>query len=209
MSSHLAGDDTVCHLYDSRVARWKPNARDRLVRAAAELFAERGFDETTIPDITARAGLTTRTYFRHFPDKREVLFTDEDKMPALAVRLIHTAPAGLQPFEVLAHGLPTLAGAIENRRDELHQRRTIIDSHEGLRERELRKMAVLVDAITNAFRLRGTDDLTAAVVAETGVAIVKISLQRWISTPDRDLAGVLTETLNALTAAATALDRAT
>lgn len=179
------------------------------MRAAVELFAERGFDDTTIPDITARAGLTTRTYFRHFPDKREVLFTDEDEMPILAARLIHAAPAGLTAFEVLAHGLPTLAAAFGYRRDELLQRRRIIDSHEGLRERELRKMATLVDAITHAFRQRGTDDVTAAVAAETGVAIVKISLQRWMDTPNQELGSVLTETLNALTTAATAPNRVT
>jgi len=191
------------------MARWEPDARERLVRAALELFADRGFDDTTIPDITARAGLTTRSYFRHFPDKREVLFTDEDEMPTLAARLVLAAPAELTAFQVLARGVPTLAAAFENRREELLQRRKIIDSHDGLRERELRKMATLVDAITHAFGQRGTDDLTAAVVAETGVAIVKISLQRWMNTPGQDLASVLTETLNVLTAAATAPNQVT
>ena len=61
------------------MGRWEPDARDRLERAALELFVEHGFDPVTVPEITARAGLTTRTFFRHFADKREVLFADADR----------------------------------------------------------------------------------------------------------------------------------
>lgn len=170
-----------------RMNRWEPNARDRLERAALALFHDHGFDNVTVPAITARAGLTTRTFFRHFADKREVLFTDADQMPALAARLVHDAPPGLGPIELVAHGLPTLAAtAFEGRLEQLKQRKAIIDGNHGLRERELRKMEQLVDAIAEAFRHRGVDDLTAAVTAETAVGVVKVALRRWIDSDGQE-----------------------
>lgn len=168
------------------MGRWEPGAQDRLERAALELFLRHGFDRVTVPDITARAGLTTRTFFRHFADKREVLFADADQMPALAARLVLDAPPELGPIDVVAHGLPTLASAFEGRLHQLRQRKAVIDDHDGLRERELHKMERLVDAIADAFRRRGVDDLTAAVVAETAVGVVKVALHRWITSDGRE-----------------------
>ncbi len=91
------------------MGRWQPNARGRLERAAVELFAEQGFAATTVPQIAARAGLTTRTFFRHFADKREVLFAGDEELPALVARLVADAPAALGPMLVIAHGLETIA----------------------------------------------------------------------------------------------------
>jgi AcrR family transcriptional regulator len=162
------------------MSRWQPDARDRLERAALDLFSERGFDGVTVPEITARAGLTTRTFHRHFADKREVLFADAGQMPALATRLIMEAPRGLGPIDVVAHGLPVIASAFEGRLGPLKQRKAVIDSHDGLRERELRKMEQLTGSITEAFRRRGVDQLTAAVVAETAVGVVKVGLRCWL-----------------------------
>jgi AcrR family transcriptional regulator len=144
------------------MGRWEPDARDRLERAALDLFTERGFDQVTVPEITARAGLTTRTFFRHFADKREVLFADADQMPARAAELVLRSPSGLSPIDVVLHGL-----------------------NDGLRERELRKMESLVNAITEAFCQRGTDPITAAVIAETAVGVVKVALRRWIDSDGR------------------------
>ena len=151
------------------MGRWEPDTRDRLERAALELFVDHGFDAVTVPEITARAGLTTRTFFRHFADKREVLFADADQMPILATSLVLGAPPDLGPMDVFAQGLATLAKAFEGRLPQLKKRRAVIDGNDGLRERELRKMERLVDAIADAFRRRGVDDLTAAVAAETAV----------------------------------------
>ncbi len=162
------------------MGRWAPDARERLERAALDLFAEHGFDAVTVPDITARAGLTTRTFFRHFTDKREVLFADADQMPVLAARLVLDAPPGLGPVAVVARGLPVLGAAFEGRLDQLKRRGAVVAGHEGLRERELRKLESVVDAIADAFRARGVDDLTAAVVAEIAVGVVKVALRRWI-----------------------------
>ncbi len=181
------------------MSRWEPDTRDRLERAALELFCERGFDRVTVPEITARAGLTTRTFHRHFLDKREVLFVDADGMRDLAARLVLEAPSELGPIDVVAHGLPTLADAFEGRLEQVKQRKAIIDGHDGLRERELRKMERLVDAIAEAFRRRGVDDETAAVVAETAVGNVKVALRRWLETPDhQSLCAIMTDSLTRL-----------
>ena len=174
------------------MARWVPDTRNRLERAALELFFERGFDAVTVPDITAHVGLTTRTYFRHFADKREVLFADSEEMPALAARLVLDAPPDLGPVEVMAHGLPTLAAsAFDGRLELLTLRRKIIDAHAGLRERELQKMEQLVEAIADAFRRRGVDDHTAAVVAETAIGVVKVSLRLWVASPHPEPLGMI------------------
>jgi AcrR family transcriptional regulator len=179
------------------MGRWEPDARDRIERAALDLFGERGFDSVTVPEITARAGLTTRTFFRHFADKREVLFAGADQMPALVTRLVLDAPPELGPADVVAHGLATLAAAaFEGRLDQLKQRKAVIDGHDGLRERELRKLERLVDAIAEAFRGRGVDDLTAAVVAETAVGVVKVALGRWVASDGREpLPAIMTDSL--------------
>jgi AcrR family transcriptional regulator len=150
----------------------------------------------TVPEITARAGLTTRTFFRHFADKREVLFAGADQMPALAARLVLDAPPGLGPADVVARGLPVLAAAFEGRLEQLRQRQAVIDGHDGLRERELRKLERLVDAIAEAFRCRGADDLTAAVVAQTAVGVVKVALRRWVASDGREpLRAIMTDAL--------------
>jgi AcrR family transcriptional regulator len=184
------------------MSRWQPDARERLERAALDLFSERGFDSVTVPEITARAGLTTRTFHRHFPDKREVLFADADQMPALATRLITGAPAGLGPVDVVTRGLPLIASAFEGRLGPLKQRKAVIDGHDGLRERELRKMEQLTSAIAEAFRARGVDQLTAALVAETAVGVVKVGLRRWLESDGREpLTATLTSSLSQLGAA--------
>jgi AcrR family transcriptional regulator len=189
--------------YDRGMSRWEPDARDRLQRAALDLFAERGFDHVTVPQITARAGLTTRTFFRHFADKREVLFADADQMPALAARLVLDAPPELSPMQIVARGLPELAAtAFEGRLAQLKQRKAVMDGHDGLRERELRKMERLVDAIAEAFRGRGVDDLTAAVTAETAVGVVKVALRRWVESDGREpLRTILADALARVSAA--------
>ena len=167
-------------IYAHGMGRWEPAARDRLARAAMELFLDRGFDRVTVPEITARAGLTTRTFHRHFADKREVLFVDADQFPSMASRLVRDAPPHLGPMDVVADGLPAFASAFEGRFEQVKQRKAIIDGHDGLRERELRKMEALVEAIAEPFRRRGVDDRTAAVVAETAVGVVKVALRRWM-----------------------------
>jgi AcrR family transcriptional regulator len=190
------------------MARWGPDARERLENAALELFLERGFDDVTVPEITARAGLTTRTFFRHFVDKREVLFADADQMSILAARLVRDAPPELAPMELVELGLPMLASAFEGRLAQLKQRKAIINSSDGLRERELRKMERLVDVIAEALRIRGVDELTAAVVAGTAVGIVKVALRQWIDSDGSEpLRSIILDALKRISDAFAELDR--
>ena len=169
--------------YTGAVSRWQPDARERLERAALELFAEQGFAATTVPEITARAGLTTRTFFRYFADKREVIFGGAE-IPDLATRLIADAPPSLDPVTLVFGGLQTVAETrFEGRRTELRQRRAIIRSDEGLRERDLRKRADLGEAIRAGFVSRGVAAVTAALLAEITMTVLFVALDEWI---DRD-----------------------
>lgn len=188
------------------MGRWEPDARERLERAALELFVEQGFAETTVPQITARAGLTTRTFFRHFADKREALFAGEGELPAWVAELMAAAPASLSPMELVEQGLDTVAAArFEGRREQLRTRKAVVDSDEGLRERELHKLAALTEAIERGFRRRGVDGLTATVVAHVAVTVFSVGVGRWLDQDgDRPLGELLHETLAALRAVASA-----
>lgn len=182
------------------MSRWQPGARGRLEGAAVELFLEQGFAETTVAQIADRAGLTTRTFFRHFVDKREVLFAGEEDLPGLVAGFLAGAPATAGPMEVVVHGLrAVMTPSFERRLDYLRARRAVIDADEGLRERELRKLAGLSDAIGHGLRLRGADELTAALAARLAVTAFNVAVSRWLDrNGEPDLATVVGETLDAL-----------
>ncbi|GAA2849560.1 TetR family transcriptional regulator [Actinoplanes cyaneus] len=184
------------------MARWQPDARERLQQAALELFAEQGFAATTVPAITARAGLTTRTFFRHFADKREVLFADQEELPAYAERLVAEAAPGAGPTAIVLDGLRAVAGArFEGRKDTVRQWRSIVASDAGLRERELQKRAALAAAIRDGFHARGLDPTRAALLAETAVTLMYVSVTAWLETDDGrtldDIIGTTFATLRA------------
>jgi AcrR family transcriptional regulator len=183
------------------VSRWRPDARERLERAALELFAQQGFAATTVPEITARAGLTTRTFFRHFADKREVLFAGQE-IPAFAAELMAEAPAELTPMELIVQGLRTVAETrFEGRREELRSRREIVRSDDSLRERELRKRAGLSEAVRAGFIVRGQPPPQAALLADTCVTLLFVSVEQWLDQDgDRPLFAIITETLASLRA---------
>jgi AcrR family transcriptional regulator len=182
------------------VSRWQPNARGRLERAALELFTEQGFAETTVPQITARAGLTTRTFFRYFADKREVLFAVEAELPALVEGLMAEAPASLSPIMVIAEGLEAVAATrFEGQREYLRTHRAVVQADESLRERELRKLSVLSEAICRGFLNRGVDELTATLAAQIAVTVFSVSLTRWLDHDDGPpLSEIIHDTLGAL-----------
>lgn len=181
------------------VGRWQPDARARLERAALELFAERGFRATTVPDITARAGLTTRTFHRHFADKREVLFADDEELAPIVARLMAEAPAHLGPVAVIRQGLPAAVQArFDGRWDALRRRRQIVASEPGLEEREAGKLTALARAVTEGFVQRGEDELTAALAAHLAVTTFAVGIERWLRPPvEVPLIEVLEQTLDA------------
>jgi len=182
------------------MSRWEPNARERLERAAVELFIDQGFAETTVPQITARAGLTTRTFFRHFADKRAVLFAGDEELPALVARLVADAPASLSPMMLIAYALETVAATkFEGQLAYLRTRRAVIQADEGLRERELRKLSALSDAISQGFRDRGLDDLASILAAQLTVTVFSVTISRWLDQDgEQALSALVHDTLRAL-----------
>ncbi|GAA1641742.1 TetR/AcrR family transcriptional regulator [Actinoplanes couchii] len=182
------------------MSRWEPGAADRLHTAALELAAEHGFAAITVPQITARAGLTTRTFFRHFTDKREVLFTGETVLPAVMAEVFAGAPPELTPMEVITTGLrDVVAPRFEGRRENLRLRRGIVQSDEGLRERELRKRSLIAEAGAAGFRDRGLSDLEATLAAQLAATIIDTAVSRWLDEDtERPLADIVLETTVAL-----------
>jgi AcrR family transcriptional regulator len=169
------------------MARWRPDARERLERAAFALFAEQGFAETTVPQITARAGLTTRTFFRYFADKREVIFAGEE-IPELAARLVRETPPDVDALTLITTQLQTVADSLfQDRRQEVGLVRRLIESDDGLRERDLRKRAALADAIRDGLIERGSATPHATLLAETTVTVLHVALDQWLDRDDGPL----------------------
>lgn len=169
------------------MSRWQPNARGRLEQATLELFAERGYEQTTVAEIAGRAGLTERTFFRHFADKREVLFGGEDVLATLFADAIRTAPAEATLTEFLQAAL-TAAGVAMT--PQLHaaaaRRRSVVAANSELQERGLLKHARTTESITAALRERGTDELTARLGAQTGMLAFTVAFERWMKANDDD-----------------------
>src|SRR5579859_78696 len=180
--------------YDSEVGRWEPNARGRLEQAAMELYVERGFEETTVADIAHRAGLSERTFFRHFADKREVLFAGASALQEHLVSAVASAPESLAPMDAVASGLHAVAALLQERRGRefARQRQAIIAANAELRERELIKMAALAAATAGALRRRGAREPAASLTAEAGIAVFRIAFERWVTGKQRrDLSRVI------------------
>jgi AcrR family transcriptional regulator len=182
------------------MARWKPGSRGRLHEAALELYAQRGFENTTVAEIAKRAGLTERTFFRHFADKREVLFAAAGALQEALVSTVANAPASLAPLDVVAAGLEAVGAELPDR-ETARQRQTIIAANPELRERDLIKSASLSAALAEALRARGLRDPAAALTAEVGIAVFRVASERWIDdTNDRAFPELIRESLDELEA---------
>jgi AcrR family transcriptional regulator len=190
------------------MVRWEPGARERLQAAALELFATRGFEQVTAAEIAQSVGLTERTFFRHFSDKREVLFYGQEQFLQVFIDGISAAPAGASPLEIIAFALQS-AGSFfpDERRAYSRMRQAVIEANPALRERETHKLAGLATTVAEALRARGTGEPAATLAAESGATVFGIAFAQWIrdgetrSLPDI-AADVLRELLN-LTGAAT------
>jgi AcrR family transcriptional regulator len=183
------------------MGRWEPNARGRLAQAALALYSERGFEPTTVAEIARRAGLTERTFFRHFADKREVLFGGAGELQELIVSAVADAPDSLAPIDAVAAGLDAAAALLQGGREYSRQRQTIIAANAELQERELIKLATLASAIADALRRRGVSDPAASLTAEAGIAVFRIAFERWIDeTNQQDLSQLIRESLDELRA---------
>jgi AcrR family transcriptional regulator len=176
--------------------RWEPDSRGRLVEAALALYGERGFDSTTVEEIARRAGLTERTFFRHFADKREVLFAGGSAMEEALVSAVASAPDSVAPLDAVGAGLEA-AGALLPDRETASRRQSVIAANAELRERELIKYASLSAALAGTLRERGLDEPAATLTAELAMAVFRVAFERWIGGADeREFPALVRESLD-------------
>lgn len=189
------------------MARWEPDATGRLTQAAMELFQERGYDRVTVGEIAARAGLTERTFFRYFADKREVLFSGSEELVRAMKQGIVESPDGEPPMVAIGRVLASVGRILESlrTRDEARARFAVVTSHSELMERERMKMSKLAVALGEALRERGVAEPAASLAAEAGIAVFRVGFEQWLAdpAPDASLADHLRrglETLQRVTA---------
>jgi AcrR family transcriptional regulator len=183
------------------MGRWEPNARGRLEMAGLELYLERGYEQTTVAEIAKRAGLTERTFFRHFADKREVLFGGSASLQELLVSTVAGAPALTHPLDVVALAIEAAAARLQERRDYAQKRNAVIAANTELRERELIKLASLASAIAEELRRRGVKDPAASLTAEAGIAVFKVAFETWIDAGnEREFTKIIGDSIDALKA---------
>jgi AcrR family transcriptional regulator len=182
--------------------RWQPDGRERLMVAALQLFSEQGYDETTVAEIAERAGLTKSTFFRHFPDKRDVLSAGQETLSRLLVEGIASAPPHTTPLTAVAAGLERAASAMGPVNRELAPRlQAAIATSTELQERYALKQVGFVAAMADALRDRGVPESTASVAAELGALAFKQAYATWIDTDgNQDLAQLSLEALDHLRA---------
>ncbi len=209
MSHHCnAAMRLLSHHYAAGMARWEPDGRARLVAAALDLFAERGYDEVTVAEIAERAGLTRSTFFRYFPDKRDVLAAGQAVMSRLLVEGIAGAPVGATPLEAVGAGLDTMGSAMTSFNRELGPRlKAVIASSAELQARDQLKHVSLLSDVVAALRSRGVPDPVAAVAADLGLLAFREAYATWIAGEDDGpgLVALMREALDRLRRAAAEL----
>jgi AcrR family transcriptional regulator len=161
--------------------------RRRLQEAALKLYQTQGYEETTAADIATEAGVTQRTFFRHFPDKREVLFSGEDELIDALTSAVVSVPKGLGPLEALFHAFPLVAPLFIKNRPFTAPRRRIIAAHPALQERAQTKTRAVMSALESALRKRGVPDRTASLAAQIGMAALGHAVAAWFESESSDL----------------------
>jgi len=188
----------VIKYYDRSMARWEPNSRGRLEQAALALYGERGFENTTVAEIATRAGLTERSFFRHFADKREVLFWGVGALQEFLVSTVAGAPGSAAPFTAVTDALEAAGAMFQDRREYARQRQSVIAASAELRERELVKLASLASALADALRRRGVKTRRDAE-RRGGITVFKVAFERWVNeTSRRDLPQLIRQSADEL-----------
>ncbi|MFE3032093.1 TetR/AcrR family transcriptional regulator [Streptomyces canus] len=164
------------------MGRWEPNARGRLAEAALELYAEQGFEKTTVTEIAEAAGLTERTFFRHFADKREVLFYGTELALEMLARAVAEAPASASPMDAVGAALESFGAFFQENPERVRRRDAVVSASTELREREMVKLDAFASAMVDALRERGTPERTARLAAEGGLAAFKVAYAHWVAT---------------------------
>ncbi|MET3807974.1 AcrR family transcriptional regulator [Nakamurella sp. UYEF19] len=182
------------------MVRWETGATERLQVAALELFTTQGFEQTTAAEIAHAVGLTERTFFRHFSDKREVLFYGQDQFVQVFLDGVDAVPSPAAPLEVIASALRSATAFFpDGRRPYSRARQTVIDQNPALQERERHKLAGLATAVAGALRERGISEPGATLAAESGATVFRIAFAQWIRAgEERSLADIATGVLDEL-----------
>ncbi|WP_166851190.1 TetR/AcrR family transcriptional regulator [Isoptericola sp. BMS4] len=182
------------------MGRWEPGARGRLLEAALELYEERGFEGTTTAEIAERAGVTERTFFRHFADKREVLFDGSADLEGTLAEAVASAPPGTAPLDAVGDAFAALDAFFEERRAFSLRRAAVVAAAPRLQERELLKLASMRDSLAAALRGRGLAEPAASMVAEAGIGAFRIGFEAWVAAaePRPPLADCVRQALDAL-----------
>lgn len=180
--------------------RWEPDSRGRLQKAALELYGENGFDRTTVTEIAVRAGVTERTFFRYFADKREVIFYGQEDFQEMFVSVMKHAPDDASPIQTVTAALHFVADQFEPRRSRSQERQRVISANPSLRERELIKFADVARAIASILHDRGVSEPAASLTAEIGMTVFRVAFQLWIATENTlRLSQIISESLEVLT----------
>jgi AcrR family transcriptional regulator len=170
--------------YPQAMTRWKPDAAGRLLAAAMSLFEEQGYDATTVAEIAERAGLTKRTFFRHFADKREVLFGGSQELERCWLEAVASAAPDAAPMAAVAAGFDGLAAMFEERHAFARSRARIVAANPELQERELIKLQTLAGGLAEALRARGASSNEAILAAQAGVTVFHVAFARWVQQDD-------------------------
>jgi AcrR family transcriptional regulator len=183
------------------MSRWQPDAQTRLAEAALDLYGRRGFQAVTVAEIAERAGLTERTFFRHFSDKREVLFSGAGALQDRVAGALDNAPVSLPAIDAVGEALEAAAALLSQRRGYARRRQAIITGNAELQERERIKLASLASALADGLRRRGVGDPAAILAAEAGIAVFRVAFERWIDESEqRELSQVISDSLKELKA---------
>ena len=175
------------------MARWEPDTRGRLSAAALELFAEVGYDGVTAAQIAARAGLTERTFFRYFADKRDVLFQGGEMLGRVMAAAVADVPPSATTYGAVRAALVAAAGVLQEDPARFRLRDEIVTGHADLRERELTKHAALADALADALRERGETRESAVLASQAAMVTFKVACARWLAAGQADDLGEVVE----------------
>jgi len=168
-----------------------------------ELYVERGFERTTVAEIAERAEVTERTFFRHFADKREVLFSGSEALRDLLIERVADAPKTATPIHAVRTALEAAGAVIQERGEWSRRRQAVIAANAELRERELIKLASLATALAEALRQRDVKEPAASLTAEVGISAFKVAFERWVQQPSRrNLPRLIRESIDQLRAVA-------
>jgi AcrR family transcriptional regulator len=165
------------------MGRWHPGAAGRLAAAALDLYVERGYEQTTVAEIAERAGVTARTFFRHFADKREVLFSGSEFLQQRMVEALAAVPPDAAPLDAAAAALDAAAEMLGENHRHSARRHMVLMANAELRERELIKMARLADALSEGLVARGVPASDGRLAAETGITVFRVAFDTWVTGP--------------------------